>query len=145
MSRFRRASRGDESSSPAEPAHELDAGVDTVTEADFMGWTTGDVTAVDSRLRGVARVHALAPMFEDATASLRRSGARFGRCDVDENPEIAAMVGVMSIPTVVVFDPSGNEVDRVVGLASKKALDRLIERGLGHAQSHDFKAPDVRR
>lgn len=49
-----------------------------------------------------------------------------GKVDIDEEPDLAARYGVMSIPTVILFK-NGEEVSRVVGLQSKQALVRLIE------------------
>ena len=49
-----------------------------------------------------------------------------GKVDIDEEPDLAARYGVMSIPTVILFK-NGEEAARMVGLQSKQALVRMIE------------------
>ena len=34
----------------------------------------------------------------------------------------------MSIPTLVLFDSRGNEIDRIIGLPNRRALDQLVIR-----------------
>lgn len=45
------------------------------------------------------------------------------KCNVDENAGVREKFGIMSIPTVIVFD-GGKEVNRVIGLMPK---DELVE------------------
>ena len=52
--------------------------------------------------------------------------AVIGKVDIDEEPDLAARYGVMSIPTVILFK-NGEEPARMVGLQSKQALVRMIE------------------
>ena len=52
--------------------------------------------------------------------------AVIGKVDIDEEPDLAARYGVMSIPTVILFK-HGEEAARMVGLQSKQALVRMIE------------------
>jgi len=54
----------------------------------------------------------------------------FGRVDVDEDPEIAAEYGVMSIPTTVLLR-DGEEVYRVIGAVDYNTMKRFIEIHLG--------------
>ena len=55
-----------------------------------------------------------------------RTDAVFGKVNVDEQPELAAQFGVMSIPTVIVFR-SGKVVRQTVGAQPKAALEKLLE------------------
>ena len=52
-----------------------------------------------------------------------------GKCNVDENQEIAMKYGVMSIPTLVILK-GGQEVNRIVGAMPKPALTAEIEKSL---------------
>lgn len=52
-----------------------------------------------------------------------------GKCNVDENQDIAMKYGVMSIPTLVILK-GGTEVNRIVGAMPKPALKAEIEKSL---------------
>lgn len=52
-----------------------------------------------------------------------------GKCNVDENQDIAMKYGVMSIPTLVTLK-GGQEVNRIVGAMPKPALTAEIEKSL---------------
>lgn len=53
--------------------------------------------------------------------------ALIGKCDVDENGDVAAEYGIRNIPTVLFFK-NGELVDKQVG----SALNRLMQRKLKH-------------
>ena len=53
--------------------------------------------------------------------------ALIGKCDVDENGDVAAEYGIRNIPTVLFFK-NGELVDKQVGLL----LNRLMQRKLKH-------------
>ncbi len=55
---------------------------------------------------------AVEPILEQLAASQER--VRFAKLDIDENIETAVRYGVLSIPTVILFD-GGEERERVVG------------------------------
>ena len=50
----------------------------------------------------------------------------FGKCDVDENGDVAAEYGIRNIPTVLFFK-NGELVDKQVGSAPKSAYVAKIE------------------
>ncbi len=49
-----------------------------------------------------------------------------GKCDVDENEEIAMELGVRNIPTIL-FYKGGQVVDKFVGAAPKNVLDEKFK------------------
>ena len=49
-----------------------------------------------------------------------------GKCDVEENDDIAMEFGVRNIPTILFFK-SGKLVDKFVGAASKSVLDEKFK------------------
>ena len=55
--------------------------------------------------------------------------ATIAEMNVDENQEIAAKLGIQSIPTMAVFK-DGIEVKRLVGLQTAQALTKAIEENL---------------
>lgn len=52
--------------------------------------------------------------------------ATIGKLNVDDNREIAAQYGIMSIPTLLFFK-NGQIVDKQVGVVSKSDLKKKIE------------------
>lgn len=51
------------------------------------------------------------------------------KVNVDENQTNASKLGVMSIPTTILFK-NGAEVGRQIGFAGKKAFEDLVKKGL---------------
>ncbi|MCJ7792540.1 MAG: thioredoxin [Candidatus Marinimicrobia bacterium] len=51
---------------------------------------------------------------------------KVGKLNVDESPKMAVKYGVMSIPTVIIFN-QGKEVKKQIGFPGKKAYQKLIE------------------
>ena len=70
--------------------------------------------------------HALEPRLE-AFARRHRGELRVYQVDVDENPETPRRLGVMSIPTLVLFR-DGDEVARLDGLIRDDELERALAR-----------------
>ena len=52
-------------------------------------------------------------------------GFKVGKIDIDEQPELAAKYGIMSIPTVVVFK-NGEPVNVSMGLKTKRSLMKMV-------------------
>lgn len=64
------------------------------------------------------------PIVEELSTELEGQ-AVIGKINVDDQPELAAQFGVMSIPTLILFK-DGQPVDKMVGLQSKDALKTKI-------------------
>jgi thioredoxin 1 len=60
---------------------------------------------------------AIAPVLEELASESTR--AEFVKLDIDENPETAARYGVLSIPTVILFD-AGEAQRTVIGARPKR-------------------------
>lgn len=54
---------------------------------------------------------------------------RFAKMNTDDNEITASQFGILSIPTLIVFN-GGREVNRLVGFAPKEQLKRQIDRSL---------------
>jgi thioredoxin 1 len=93
-------------------------------DATFEAGTEGTWTVVDFWAPWCGPCRAFHPIFDEVARDTE--GVRFARCNVDESPRSASALGIMSIPTVVLFDASGNEVDRIVGVPARKAFDHLL-------------------
>jgi len=70
-----------------------------------------------------------APILEKWGASNEDTVA-VAKLDVDAAPAIASQYGVMSIPTLILFN-HGEEVGRAIGLQSEKSLDALLAKVTG--------------
>ena len=57
--------------------------------------------------------------------ALERPDIKVGKVNVDENPELAAQFGVMSIPTLVVMK-NGQIVSQAMGARPKKAILAML-------------------
>ncbi len=70
----------------------------------------------------------LAPVIEDL-AGRYEGKALVGKVNVDDEPELAARLGVMSIPTVV-FLKDGVEIDRKVGVMPADSFTAVLDANL---------------
>ncbi|SFH62715.1 thioredoxin [Selenomonas ruminantium] len=66
----------------------------------------------------------LSPLIDEVAAA--HSEVKVGKINVDEQQELAAQFGVMSIPTLVVFK-DGQKVNESVGLIPKENIETLIQ------------------
>jgi len=57
------------------------------------------------------------------------------RVKTDEGRQLASRFNVMSLPTILMMDNDGNEIQRIVGIPSKENLRSDIEKGLGMKKS----------
>ena len=67
----------------------------------------------------------LAPTIEEIAEEYAAT-AKVGKVNVDEEPELASMFGIMSIPTVMVFK-NGEVTATSVGVKPKDALVALLK------------------
>lgn len=114
-----------EAEAEADPPHRQ---IDDLDDATFEDATEGGWTVVDFWASWCGPCTMFHPQFVHA-ADHHTGAVRFARIEVDAAPRTASMVGVQSIPTVVLFDPGGNEVERLTGVPSPAELQRLIARG----------------
>jgi thioredoxin 1 len=68
------------------------------------------------------------PIFEKL-AEKYKDKIKFVRVNVDEEPEISQMYGIMSIPTFIILK-NGKEIDRMIGAAPKEILEKFIQQAL---------------
>ena len=71
----------------------------------------------------------IAPIVEELAAKYE-GRAVIAKVNTDENIDVATNLGIMGIPTVILFR-DGEEVDRVVGFAPGHALEEKLKALLG--------------
>ena len=62
----------------------------------------------------------------DGLADELSGKAVVGKVNIDDEPDLAAKYGVVTIPTIILFK-DGQEVNRLVGVQSKLALTQMVE------------------
>lgn len=63
----------------------------------------------------------------DELADQYGSKIKFCKCNVDRSEKLAMHYGVMSIPTVILFE-NGTEIDRIIGLRPKQDYEKWMNR-----------------
>lgn len=85
----------------------------------------GYVTVVDFWAPWCGPCRALHPRFDQVARKHAGEAVRFARVNVDASPALSSAHDVMSLPTVIVFDAHGHEVDRHTGVPDERRLDQL--------------------
>ncbi|MBI2349264.1 MAG: thioredoxin [Deltaproteobacteria bacterium] len=67
----------------------------------------------------------LAPTVE-AIAEQYAGDARVAKLNVDDNPSVVQRYRIQGIPTLILFQ-GGEEKERIIGVASKEAILRMID------------------
>ncbi|MFP4579089.1 MAG: thioredoxin [Candidatus Sumerlaeia bacterium] len=94
------------------------------TEQNFDKQIAEGVSLVDFWAAWCGPCKMQAPIVEKVAAKLGDQ-ANIGKCNVDENPGLAARFGIQSIPTILFFK-DGEPVGQVVGLQSEEALANKV-------------------
>ena len=68
----------------------------------------------------------VSPIIEQLAIEMREK-AVFGKLNVDENPTVANIFGIQSIPTLIIFK-NGEAVDGVMGAVPKQQLMSTVSR-----------------
>ena len=66
------------------------------------------------------------PIVEEVAASMGKS-AKVMKLNVDENPNVAQQYGIMSIPTLMIFQ-KGAPVKQFIGVTSKDTLETELKK-----------------
>jgi thioredoxin 1 len=101
----------------------------TVTDDNFHSMAQGhDLLVVDFWAPWCGPCRMVGPIIEALSAEYAGKVA-FGKMNVDENQMVPSRFGIMSIPTIVIFN-HGKEVERLVGAYPKAQIEALIKRYL---------------
>ncbi len=99
----------------------------SLTDANFEAVTasTDQPVLIDFYADWCGPCKALTPVMEELAADFE-GRATIAKVDVDGAPEIAGRFNVRSIPTLVILQ-NGLEIDRIVGLTTKRVLAAKLE------------------
>lgn len=86
--------------------------------------TSADVALVDLWATWCGPCRMLSPTVDDVAQEYEGRVA-VGKCNVDDNEEIAERFGVRSIPTLLYFK-GGQLVDKSIGLVSKQDIETTL-------------------
>ena len=102
----------------------------TITTDNFQSYLNGDLPlVVDLWATWCGPCKMIAPVISQL-AEEYDGKIVVGKCDVEENDDIAAEFGVRNIPTVLFFK-GGKLVDKMVGAANKSKFDEKFQTLLG--------------
>lgn len=101
-----------------------------ITEKDFQEKVTSSSipTLVDFWAPWCGPCRMALPVLEELSKAYEGK-VSFVKVNVDENSNLAGNMGVMSIPTTILFK-GGKEVGRHVGFAGKEGFEELIKKGM---------------
>ena len=91
----------------------------------LMFWGSEIPVVVDFFATWCGPCRMMAPVIEEL-AEEYDGKVKIGKLDVDENSDIAARYGVMSIPTIILFK-DGEIFSKSVGLQDKEVLENAIK------------------
>lgn len=66
------------------------------------------------------------PVVETVTNDLKDKGITLNKVILEDNPELVQKYGIRSVPTVVLLNDEGVEVNRKVGAIQSKQLQEFI-------------------
>jgi thioredoxin 1 len=96
------------------------------TKSNFNQITSKGVSLVDFWAPWCGPCRMQGPIIEKVAEKMN-GAANVGKCNVDENPEIAGNFGISSIPTILIFK-DGQVVDHAVGVQPEQVLVEKLQR-----------------
>ena len=97
-----------------------------ITTENFESYKNGELPlVVDLWATGCGPCRMLAPIIAEL-ADEYAGKLVVGKCDVEENDDIAMEFGVRNIPTILFFK-NGELVDKLVGAASKATIEEKMK------------------
>ena len=98
----------------------------TITNENFASLKAGDLPlVVDFWATWCGPCRMIAPIIEELAADFDGQIV-VGKCDVEENDDLAAEFGIRNIPTILFFK-DGVVVDKLVGAVSKAKIEEKFQ------------------
>ena len=101
----------------------------TITDDTFhKALQANDLLVVDFWAPWCGPCRMVGPIIEALSAEYTGKAA-FGKMNVDENQVVPSSFGIISIPTIIIFN-HGKEVERLIGAYPKAHIEAMIKRSL---------------
>lgn len=100
--------------------------VKVVTDANFKEETNEGLSVTDFWATWCGPCRMQSPVLEELDEEIG-DNVKFVKMDVDENPEVPASFGIMSIPTLLV-KKDGEVVEKLIGYHSKEQIEEVLEK-----------------
>ena len=98
----------------------------TITSENFASLkNSGQLLVVDFWATWCGPCRMMAPVIEEL-AKAYEGKCVIGKCDVEENEELATEFGIRNIPTILFFK-GGEVVNKLVGAQAKAKIDEAIQ------------------
>ena len=98
----------------------------TITSENLSSLKSGDLPlVVDFWATGCGPCRMVAPIISELAAAYDGK-AVIGKCDVEENEDVAAEFGIRNIPTILFFK-GGEVVNKLVGAQPKAKIEEAIK------------------
>jgi thioredoxin 1 len=95
------------------------------TDSIFQSEISSGTVAVDFYADWCRPCTLLAPIFEKVSATL--VNAKFGKLDIENNPETSVKYNISSLPTIIIFK-DGKAVEKLSGLVNEKKLTDTVQK-----------------
>ncbi len=96
-----------------------------ITNKDFETQIAEGLTFIDFWAEWCGPCRMLGPVIDELSTEFEGK-IKVAKVNIDENPEIAQEFGIMSIPTMILFE-NGKPVEQIQGFQPKKALQEYLE------------------
>jgi thioredoxin 1 len=100
--------------------------VEELTEKDFVLTTKKGIALVDFSAKWCHGCKLVEPHLTDL-AKIWNDKVKFYKVDVTKNPGLAARLGVMSLPNILIFE-GGKVREQIIGTTTKKAIEDRIKK-----------------
>ncbi len=100
--------------------------IHTITDANFDSEVlkASEVTVVDFWAPWCGPCKIMGPIIDEMASEL--TSVKFGKMNVDEQPETPSKYQVMSIPTMIIYK-NGKPVDQMIGVQDKNVMKKKLE------------------